>query len=173
MRKMKQKVFKGATFNNGKQVAVVVAASSQRNAVAALHEYGLNVTIRELATYWSVTGNKIDCETALAQPGQVFIASTLEAQDYKPLPHCPLVKPSTPPEPKIPKDPEGKKLYDKSRRIASNTSKRQRGEVHVNAWLPPEAVEALNKLTSGSRERGAIKAALVLALTTCAAQQGA
>ena len=59
-----------------------------------------------------------------------------------------------------------------ARRADSDEAKRARGERRLTTWLPKEAAEALDRLTGGSKERGAVQAALVLALTTCAAQQG-
>jgi ABC-type xylose transport system substrate-binding protein len=172
MRKMQQKVFHGLDFVNGKQVSVVVAASSQRAAVEALRGVGLNVTVRHVADYWNVTGNKDQCATALAAPGEVFASSSLDSRDYKALPKRPLPPPSRPHPPKIPKDPEGFRQYTKARREDSDENKRKRGERRVSTWIPKDAAEALDQLTGGSKERGAVQSALVAALKF-AAQQGA
>jgi hypothetical protein len=168
---MEMKVFNGWTMKNGKQVAVIVAASSQRKASAALAEFGIDASVRAIQSYWAITGNKKHCEVALAVPGQAFAASSLDSDDYKPLPRKPLAK--VPQLPKTPTDPEGKRLYDKNRREASDKNKRERGERRISSWLPPEAAAALDRLTGGDESRGAVRAALVLALTTCAATQEA
>lgn len=170
MRNMELKVFSGAALVNGKQVHVILAASSQRGAVAALHGVGLDVSVRHLTTYWRVTGNEQDRAIALASPGKVLAASSLQSSDFKPLPPRPLAK--VPQPPKVPTDPEARKRYDVARRADSDEAKRARGERRLTTWLPKEAAEALDRLTGGSKERGAVQAALVLALTTCAAQQG-
>lgn len=73
--------------------------------------------------------------------------------------------------PKVPTDPEERKAYDRQRVARSDSAKLARGERRLTSWIPKEAADALDKLTGGSKERGAVQAALVLALTTCAAQQ--
>jgi hypothetical protein len=173
MRKMELKVFGGWTLIDGKQVAAVVAASSQRNAVAALAEYGIGLTVRELVAYWPITGNRKQCEVALAVPGTVYAASSLDTDDYKPLPRRPLPKTAAKREPKVPTDPQGRKLYDKERREVSNATKIERGELRINSWIPADAAAALDQMTGGSRERGAVREALALALKTYVAHQGA
>ncbi|MEJ7804433.1 MAG: hypothetical protein WKG03_00715 [Telluria sp.] len=168
---MENKVFRGSDAINGKQVAVVVAASSQRAAVVALQSAGLTVSVRHLASYWSVTGNAKDCAAALSAPGTVFAASSLDKHDYKPVPKRPIPAATFPKVPKIPTDPEERRQYDAARREGSDEAKRLRGERRLTTWLPKEAADALDKLTGNNKERGAVQAALVEALLSCAAQR--
>lgn len=71
-----------------RQVRVIVAATSQRAAVEALNAAGLRITLGEMRTYWSQTGN--DHELAAATvPGQVLWADEQgirSAADYREVP---------------------------------------------------------------------------------------
>ncbi len=163
MRKAELKVYNGSSVVGGKQRTVIVAASSQRSAVAALANFGIGISLRHLATYWTVTGNRKQCEVALSQPGQAFAASSLDTDDYAPLPARALAPPG-PKVPKIPTDPEERKLYDLKRRENSDKAKLERGERRVTTWLPKEAAAALDRITGNSAERGAVQAAIARAL---------
>lgn len=168
MTKAALKVFSGSGFILGKQVRGLVAATSQKAAIEALQAAGMSIGPNAFRSFWTATGNEADCETALASPGDVFVTSSTSARDYRP------VKPKATAAtlPKVPKDPEERKKYDAKRRAESDEDKRARGERRLTTWLPKEAAEALDKLTGGSTERGAVQAALVRALTTSAAQMG-
>lgn len=170
MRNMELKVFKSwIVVSDTERADLILAASSQRKAFDALQSVGLDISIRTIAQFWGFTDDENECAIALASPGEVFI-SPFEAGKYERMPKRELVK--LPKAPKIPTDPEERKRYDAARRGNSDDAKRLRGERRLTTWLPKEAAEALDKLTGGSTERGAVQAALVLALTTCAAQQG-
>lgn len=82
---MKLKVFSGSDIVNGKQVSILIAATSIAKAVNAMKECGLHTTAGHIAKYWSVTGNAGDIATAIAQPGTVFASSTMTGHDFKPL----------------------------------------------------------------------------------------
>ena len=166
MRQMELKVFRSWIVLDDKQTDVMLAASSQRKAFAALQSVGLDISIRTIAQFWGFSDDETECAIALASPGEVFV-SPMDAGNWKVLPKRELAKP--PKEPKIPTDPEGIKRYNKTRREASEAGKRARGEVRVNSWLPPDAVAALRLLTGGDESRGAVQKALVLALTSCPA----
>jgi len=170
MRIGEMKVYSGASMVNGKQVAVIVAATSQRTAVAALENFGIVISVRHLITYWTVTGNRKACEVALAQPGLAFAATSLDSDDYAPLPQR-IPAPRQLGEPKVPKDRDGRRTYDREKRGESDTAKRERGERRLTCWIPKEAAEALDKMTNGSAERGAVRDALTLALVAYANQQ--
>lgn len=172
MRKLENKVFSGSETINGKQVSVIVACTSQRAAAEALHAHGLRTTLKHVSTHWVVTGNTATRAIALAAPGKVFAASTMGGKDFKALPVDARDGADQAKLPKVPKDPELRKVYDKERREGSDEGKRKRGERRLTTWLPKDAVEALDRLTGGSTERGAVQAALVKALITCAAHAG-
>lgn len=168
MRKAELKVYTGWSMIDGKQRTVIVAASSQRTAVAALANFGIGISVRHLVTYWTITGNRKQCALALSAPEQAFAASSLDTDDYAPLPRRKLSQGATA-APKVPKDPEGRRAYDKEKRVDSDESKRARGERRLTAWIPKEAAEALDKITGGSAERGAVREALTDALIAYAA----
>jgi hypothetical protein len=73
------KVFLGLSFVQGKQLRTIVAARTQKSAAQLL-----GIPLNHLKQYWSVTGNKIDLDTALASPEVVFHASNSERRDYSP-----------------------------------------------------------------------------------------
>lgn len=54
------------------------------------------------------------------------------------------------------------------RRIKSDAEKIKRGERRLNVWISPETNRALHKLTGGSDDRGALKAAIEQALIDAA-----
>ena len=154
------KVFAGLESVRGaKQARVLVAATSQQAAVEALRACGMHTTRRTIGQYWSVTGNKRECELALSAPGTVFASSGIDEDDFERLPVIP-------PEQRQPKKP----MDDVQRRQKSDAEKIERGELRVNSWIPPEAAAALTKITGGSNERGAIREALSRALVSFAAQ---
>ena len=58
-----------------RQVRVIVAATSQAKAVAAMQAAGIgNMTVGHLRTYGSQSWNPVENEVALSKPGQVFWA---------------------------------------------------------------------------------------------------
>jgi hypothetical protein len=65
----KLKVYGGNEMVAGRQMRVIVAAHSM-NEVARL----LDATVYQVRNYWAETGNKCERETALAEPGTVFVA---------------------------------------------------------------------------------------------------
>lgn len=73
------KVFGGLTLVEGRQVRTIVAASSQKEAAELL-----GITVRHLRDYWPQTGNALEVETALAQPGVVFNAVDNKGREFKP-----------------------------------------------------------------------------------------
>lgn len=173
MRKMELKVFSGMTTSRP-QTRAIVAVSSQRAAVEALQGVGMNVSLRRVATHWNITHNVHECNVALSKPGTVFAAVSANGPGAKHFEPMPILSTPLPPEPKVPKiptDPDEYKVYTKNRRIGSDKNKLERGERRVTTWLPKEAVDALDKLTGGSTERGAVQNALANALIACAAQQ--
>lgn len=168
MRTAELKVYFGDHVIDGKRRPVIVAASSQRTAVAALANFGIGISVRHLVTYWATTGNRKQCEIALSAPGQAFAASSIDAADYAPLPRR-QPSPGAAAAPKVPKDPEGRRAYDKEKRVDSDESKRARGERRLTSWIPKEAADALDNITGGSAERGAVREALTDALIAYAA----
>lgn len=65
----------------------------------------------------------------------------------------------------MPRPPLGEKpMSDTERHRKSNQAKKDRGELHIHTWIDPVAAGALKKITNGSTERGAIKAAISEAL---------
>lgn len=80
---MKLKVFAGLTFEKGKQLRTIVAASSQKQAAALVGE-----SLSSFRTWWTDTGNDIECQTALSKPGTVFKASTIMGFDFTEYPPC-------------------------------------------------------------------------------------
>jgi hypothetical protein len=154
------KVFAGLESARGaKQARVLVAATSQQAAAEALRACGLHTTRRTIGQYWSVTGNRRECELAMSMPGAVFASSGIDEDDFVQLP----VIPPEQRQPKVPMDPV-------QRRQKSDAEKIARGEVRLNSWIPPEAAAALAKITSGSEERGIVRDALTRALISFAAQ---
>lgn len=78
----KLKVFGGLTFAKGRgQVRTIVAETSQKKAAEKL-----DVSVNYLRDYFSVTGNPVECETALAKPGVVFMSSSIDTRDFEPQP---------------------------------------------------------------------------------------
>lgn len=55
-------------------------------------------------------------------------------------------------------------MTDAQRRARSRAEKIKRGEMRVDTFLSPEASQALQQITGGSAEKGAVKAALEAAL---------
>lgn len=80
----KMKVFGGAMFVRGhRQMRAVVACTSQKAAAAVTGQ-----TLGEIRTYWCETGNAVEVELALSQPGVIFVGSLNSARtkaDYQPL----------------------------------------------------------------------------------------
>ena len=74
----------------------------------------------------------------------------------------------SPKVPKVPKDPEERKAYDRARRKSSDERKALSGERRLTTWISSEASTALDKLTGGSKDRGAIQTALEKTLIFCA-----
>lgn len=74
------KVFSGLKFAKGKQRRTVVAAPS-RKAAAEL----LGLSVGHMKDYWTVTGNQLEIETAMAQPGVVFMSSGPQCKEFKPV----------------------------------------------------------------------------------------
>lgn len=58
------------------QPRVVVAASSQKKATAAMSRAGLSMNLNHLATYGGQTWNALEIEVASTKPGAVFYATT-------------------------------------------------------------------------------------------------
>ncbi|WP_219096272.1 hypothetical protein [Pseudomonas sp. UMAB-40] len=75
------KVFLGLTYTQGKQLRTIVAARTQKTAAQLL-----GIPLNHLQRYWSVSGNKVDLDTALASPEVVFLASDSVRRDYSPAP---------------------------------------------------------------------------------------
>ena len=169
MRFGEMKVFDGREVIDGKEVRVIIAATSRNAAVAALEKFGLSVSVRRLITYWEQSRERVICEIAMSEPGQAFAQRDDNA--FYPLPLRPLMRSAEAPAPRVPKDPEGRRIYDKERREESDASKRARGERRVSTWIPKEAAEALDKLTGGSTTKGAVQAALIQAILTAANAQ--
>jgi hypothetical protein len=161
------KAFEGTETIDGKEVRVIIAATSRNAASVALEKFGLAVSVRRLMTYWKQDPERIICEIAMSEPGQAFAQRADRA--FYPLPVRPLVRPEGAPEPRVPKDPEGRKAYDKEKREDSDTNKRARGERRVSTWIPKEAADALDRLTGGSKSKGAVQAALVQAILAASA----
>jgi len=64
---------------------VIVAASSQREAVRLINEQGLpHVTLNFFRTYASPTRNALENEVALSAPGTVFVSPAAH-RDFQPL----------------------------------------------------------------------------------------
>lgn len=169
MRFGEMKVFDGTETIDGAEVRVIIAATSRNAAVAALEKFGLSVSVRRLVTYWTQSTDRRICDIALSEPGQAF--GQRQDNAFFPLPQRPLVRPAGAPVPRVPKDPEGRKAYDKEKREDSDANKRARGERRVSTWIPKEAAAALDKLTGGSKSKGAVQEALVLALIATADRQ--
>jgi hypothetical protein len=72
---MKLKVFCGHTSPN--QVSTIVAAENKKEAAELL---GIN--IRELNTYWAITGNAKHITIAESRPKTIFKASGADVDDY-------------------------------------------------------------------------------------------
>ena len=62
------------------QLRTIVATTSRAKAAELV---GLRPS--EMANYWSVTGNQTELATALAEPGQVFQASSTMGKDFVPV----------------------------------------------------------------------------------------
>ena len=81
------KVWGCRTIIRGKQYRIIVATTTKKAACEAMC-----LSYNELTNYGCVTGNKVECETALATPGVVY-ASPLNWCDgrdsYKPLVRVP------------------------------------------------------------------------------------
>jgi hypothetical protein len=71
------KVYGGLSLKGGKWVRTIVAATSIKAAALAL-----NSTVSTVKEYWSVTGNKIECEVALKKPMTVFCATSDFGTDF-------------------------------------------------------------------------------------------
>ena len=76
----KMKVFRGLVFRGRRQVRTIVAAPSQAAAARAVHE-----TLHRVREWWHVTSNNVELATALAKPGQVFMASDRMAKYFRPV----------------------------------------------------------------------------------------
>lgn len=169
MRVGELKVYDGVESVNGKEARVIVAATSQRTAVAALAQFGIGISVRRLMTYWTISSDQRASEIALSQPGQAFGQRPDNA--FYPLPRRAVPQSSAPAAPKVPKDPDGRRQYDKEKREDSDATKRARGERRLTSWLPKEAADALDQMTGGSAERGAVREALTAALLAYTAKQ--
>lgn len=75
---MKLKVYGGLTITNGKQVRTIVATTSQQK-VAEL----TGLPVKYIRDYWSITGNNLELEIALASPNTVFKSEGLYDRDFK------------------------------------------------------------------------------------------
>ncbi len=76
------KVWSGLMHGRGQvQAPTVVAATSQKAACAILNRHS-RMSLYEFRNYWSETGNAIDIEAAMSDPGAVFQASDSRARDY-------------------------------------------------------------------------------------------
>jgi hypothetical protein len=62
------------------QLRTIVATTSKTKAAALV-----GIRPGEMARYWCVTSNKIEVETAMAAPGQVFQASDYIKKDFLPV----------------------------------------------------------------------------------------
>lgn len=78
---MALKVYGGATMVGMQQVRTIVAASNQKEAAELL-----GTTLHEIRSYWSVTGNELEIDTALASPRTVFKSSSLNDVNFAPHP---------------------------------------------------------------------------------------
>lgn len=74
---MKLKVFGGLIIHKGKQVRTIVATTSQQKAADLV-----GVSVGHLRDYWSVTGNTVELETALAKPNTVFVSDSTFGKDF-------------------------------------------------------------------------------------------
>ena len=74
------KVFGGITFQNGKQVRTIVAATSQKKAAALV-----SVSMHHFRDYWRETGNTHELETALPHPDVIFVSSSIQDKDFRAL----------------------------------------------------------------------------------------
>lgn len=72
----KLKVFGGLTRENGKYVRTIVATTTQKRASELVE-----LSINELRTYWSITGNETELAVALAKPETVFKTKTENVGD--------------------------------------------------------------------------------------------
>lgn len=74
---MKLKVFGGLMIINGKQVRIIVAATSQKKAAELT-----GVSLAHLRDYWSVTGNAVELDVALSKPNTVFVSDSDFGKDF-------------------------------------------------------------------------------------------
>jgi hypothetical protein len=76
----KFKVWGGLTFENGRHVRTIIATQTKRSACVIL-----NKSFSDFSNYWCETGNEIELETALSEPGAVFKSSSsmVGANDFK------------------------------------------------------------------------------------------
>ena len=72
------KVFGGMMIVRGKQLRTIVATTSQKKASELTGE-----SLSYIRSHWAVTGNEIECETALACSENVFRASTSRGKDFR------------------------------------------------------------------------------------------
>lgn len=73
------KVYGGILFVQGKQARGIVAGSQKR--VAEL----TGMSLHHIRDYWAETRNKLELETALAEPGVLFWTPLYGKCDYKPV----------------------------------------------------------------------------------------
>lgn len=76
----KIKVFGGLVFRGDKQVRAIVASTSKAKAAAAVDE-----SPHQFGNFWCETGNQKELQIALANPGQVFVASSSMGKDFSPI----------------------------------------------------------------------------------------
>lgn len=76
----KLKVFGGLIFNGSRQVRTIIAATSRAKAAAAVRE-----PLYQFNGWFCETGNALEREMALANPGQVFQASDAVSRDFRPV----------------------------------------------------------------------------------------
>lgn len=77
---MALKVFGGLTFDGGKQLRTIVATSSRTRAAELV-----GVSANEIKNYWGQTFNPHEVATAMAQPGIVFKATSIDSDDFSPV----------------------------------------------------------------------------------------
>lgn len=75
---MKLKVFRGVTFEDGKQVDTIIATTSKKK-VSEL----VGVQYQYVLSHWSETRNDLQIQIAMSKPNTVFKSSGLFMNDYK------------------------------------------------------------------------------------------
>lgn len=80
MDKSKLKVWGGTLMIGGKQVRGIVATQYKKQALEILRAFNIGPT--EFKNHWCATGNSIELETALAQPGKVFASTEFTSKEF-------------------------------------------------------------------------------------------